>query len=78
MVEVFKTDIDTVDRRQIVLRLLRQTYPGFKINLDLDDCDRVLRVEGDKVLCHSIINLVQSTGAFCEELEDIPLGSVHL
>ncbi len=55
MVEIFKTNVESPeDAALIVAQLLLQT-PQFRINFDLDDCDRILRVEGKVILPHYII-----------------------
>ncbi len=39
-------------------------------NVDLKDCDRILRVEAKNVIPSSIENLLQHAGYYCEELKD--------
>jgi hypothetical protein len=41
----------------------------FKINFDLDDCDKILRVEGKNVLPGKIIGLLKANGYQCQALE---------
>jgi hypothetical protein len=50
MVEVFKTNVQKKTQRKMLLSILSKAFPSFKINLDLSDCDRVLRVEGDFIM----------------------------
>ncbi len=70
MVEVFKTDVS--DRRQAgkILELLKNKYPEYEINFDLEDGDRILRIAGRAVSVHSIIRLLQGLCHFCEVLMD--------
>ncbi len=44
MVEVFKTNIQNGEDAQQVERVLLNHLPPMRINFDLDDCDKVLRV----------------------------------
>ena len=46
VVEVFKTNVSTISDANIVMKNLRMHFPSFRINFDLNDCDRILRVEG--------------------------------
>ena len=48
MVEVFKTNVQKKAQSKMLLCILSEAFPSFKINFDLSDCDKVLRVEGDK------------------------------
>ncbi|MGZ3937637.1 MAG: hypothetical protein ACXVLT_02915 [Flavisolibacter sp.] len=69
VVEVFKTDVeDEVNAREIIQTLVRH-FPGSRINFDLQDRDRVLRVEGTSLCNASIIQLVKEAGFGCTILE---------
>lgn len=68
MVEVFKTNLAGKAQSKELLRFLARQYPSFKMNVDLSDCDRVLRVEGDRINCRSILTIVRSHGIRCEML----------
>jgi len=58
MVEVFKTDVQKKAQSKMLLCVLSEVFPSFKINFDLSDCDKVLRVEGDNVEASGIMVLV--------------------
>ena len=45
MVEVFKTDINNKQLARTVIKSLSIRFPACKINIDLADCDKVLRIE---------------------------------
>ena len=49
MIEVFKTNVKTQKHATYMLVMLTEIIPDFKINFDLDDCDKILRVEGKKL-----------------------------
>lgn len=44
--EIFKTNVTTLSEADEVLKNLRMYFPSCRINFDLHDCDRILRVEG--------------------------------
>lgn len=49
--------------------VLVETFPSMKINFDLEDCDKVLRVEGREVEALQIIGIVKEKGFECEVLD---------
>ena len=69
MVEVFKTDVHKAGQARDLVSLLRHHFPGSKINFDLEDCDKILRVEGFNFKVEKIIVLVRQKGFDCEVLE---------
>lgn len=69
MVEVFKTDVYEEERSIIIVRKLLQYFPENKINFDLDDCDKILRIEGENILSERIMELVSEEGHECEILD---------
>ncbi|MBN9384737.1 MAG: hypothetical protein J0H74_28540 [Chitinophagaceae bacterium] len=72
IVQIFKTDVrDRLVARHIVL-FLQQTYTHCRINFDLDDCDRILRVESQqgKIEETEIQLLIAKYGHYCEPLQD--------
>jgi hypothetical protein len=69
MVEVFKTNIQDQLQSQQVLCVLSDAFPSFKINFDLTDCDKILRVEGHNLDVWNIITLVHQRGFRCEVLD---------
>jgi hypothetical protein len=44
-------------------------FPDSKINFDLDDCDKVLRVEGRNFATEQVMHLVQENGFKCAVLD---------
>ncbi|HNP23023.1 MAG TPA: hypothetical protein PKM63_03200 [Panacibacter sp.] len=69
MLEVFKTNVEEADKAIELIWILDQAFPGNRINFDLDDCDKVLRVEGLKFCTQTIITLVKSNGFACVLME---------
>jgi hypothetical protein len=69
MIEVFKTNIQKISEARKLIALLLLHFPGSKINIDLHDCDKVLRIEGAHFLPAKIITLVKEKGFMCSMLE---------
>jgi hypothetical protein len=72
IVQVFKTDVqDQLVARHILL-FLQQTLSHCRINFDLDDCDKILRIESqqESVAETRIQLLIASYGHHCEPLQD--------
>lgn len=68
MIEVFKTDVRERCQAEQVIRLLIRHFPGHKVNFDLEDCDRVLRMEGSTFSVSRVRNLVRRQGFLCQVL----------
>ena len=66
---VFKTSIKTERDRQNICSLLNATEGVADWNVDLDDCDRVLRVVTATLDVVSIIELINQKGYLCIELD---------
>jgi hypothetical protein len=69
MVEVFKTDVNSRKSANKILHELNIFFPGYLINFDLEDCDRVLRMEGDNLCAQTIKEFIVNKGFACDELE---------
>lgn len=73
MVEVFKTNIENRKQAGLVLYCIHRKFREYAANFDLDDCDRILRVESrDKIQAPSLIQVVQALGFHAEVLPDEP------
>jgi hypothetical protein len=68
MVEVFKTNVEKKTQSKMLLCVLSEAFPSSKINFDLTDCDKVLRVEDDNMETSRIMILVKEHGFTCELL----------
>ena len=69
MVEVFKTNVQKKTQSKMMLSILSEAFPSYKINFDLSDRDKVLRVEGDNMEALRIMMLVKEYGFNCEVLD---------
>ncbi|MDQ3111727.1 MAG: hypothetical protein M3R17_17700 [Bacteroidota bacterium] len=68
MVEVFKTNVLQADESHEIIQKLLEKFPGCRINFDLEDCDKILRVESSFVPKVKIVLLLNSYGYHCEIL----------
>jgi len=68
MVEVFKTNVQKKMQSKMLQSSLSKTFPKLKINFDLSDPDKILRVEGNIILPEQIIEATKSKGYHCEIL----------
>ncbi|MDQ2719962.1 MAG: hypothetical protein M3Z26_09435 [Bacteroidota bacterium] len=69
MVEVFKTNVNKVSQARKIIISLLQHFPESKINFDLDDCDRILKIEGSNFIIHKVLTVVKINGFECQVLE---------
>ena len=69
MIEVFKTNIEERSQAERLIALLLDHFPGHRINVDLHDCDKVLRIEGCNFVPARIMTLVNEHGFMCSVLE---------
>ena len=69
MVEVFSTNVAGNDQVNMLVQELLVHFPSSKINFDLEDCDKILRVEGEPVWPEKIIAVLKSNGYRCSILE---------
>jgi hypothetical protein len=70
-VEVFKTNVADSERAKWLANQIEINFTNCKVNFDLDDCDRILRVvfEG-KIQSDSLIDLLKNVGCIAEVLPD--------
>lgn len=69
MISVFRTSVLTgkdIDQ----LRPHLDKLPQNKWNFDLEDCDKILRIDSEREISQAIIRLLQEKGYNCEELTD--------
>jgi len=69
MIEVFKTNVKKTVQATRIVTILLEHFPGNKINFDLTDCDKILRVEGKSFCAEKIMTLVAENGFRCNILE---------
>ena len=69
MIEIFKTNVYEVEKSNIIFQKLQKHFPENQINFDLEDCDKILRVEGNNILSKKIIEILNAEGHICEILD---------
>lgn len=72
MVEVFKTNVTARRQARWLLHQIHATFTHYRANFDLDDCDKVLRVESRTgfVSPPGLIALLHQAGFQAEVLPD--------
>ncbi len=70
MVEVFKTNVQEAEQSKMIVGKLLEYFPNSIINFDLEDCDKILRVEGKQICVKTIIEILNIHGLQCEVLTD--------
>jgi hypothetical protein len=73
-IEVFKTDIGSARQGEHVVRALQRHFPTLRATLDLEDCDRVLRVvslgSNSPICWAQVQEFVEDLGIAIEALPD--------
>lgn len=68
MVEVFKTNVQEVDDANKIIQKLLEHFPTYEINFDLEDCDKILRIEAVSINIKVVVETLANNGYFCEAL----------
>lgn len=70
MVRVYKTDIDNRTKAKNIVHEIRQVQPGSDPSIDLEDCDKVLRIENSesKIDESKIKRIVSNYGYWMEPM----------
>lgn len=69
VVEVFKTNVQRELDKNYIIAVIQRQFPDYKINFDLEDCDKILRVEGIALEPANIVDYVNCLGYICVPLE---------
>jgi len=69
MIYVFKTSVKTKIQAKKLQPQIGKILPKAKANFDLNDCDKVLRIDSDENIILPIIHLLRNHNFDCEELE---------
>ncbi len=68
MVYIFKTSVKTKKHIQVLEPLLSELCKQGKWNFDLEDCDKILRIDSPQENSDDIIKLLNGKDFECEEL----------
>jgi len=69
VIEVFKTNVENASDASSIVQVLLQHFPGSRVNFDLQDCDRILRVEGKDFCVETILTFMKENGFHCSILD---------
>lgn len=69
MVEVFITDIESSEKAEAIICEFEKLFPTYKANFDLEDCDKILRIESENINAESIITTLNQKNINCKILE---------
>ena len=67
---VFKTNLENLELVNKAHPLIQNIHGIKRWNVDMQDCDNVLRIEAVEVSPRSIESILQNAGYYCEELMD--------
>ena len=70
MVSVFKTSVRTKKAAKQLTPSLNKLLQHAKWNFDLEDCDKILRIDSKNEISLAIVKLLKDKGFDCEELTD--------
>lgn len=68
-VEIFKTNVERESQAAQLNEVLTLHFPGNKINFDLEDCDKILRIEGSFIDTDHVLHIVQNQGFICDIIQ---------
>lgn len=68
MVDVFKTNVEQPEYSEMLIDQIINQIPNSQINFDLEDCDKILRIEAEIVSNQIIIEILHQNGYYAEVL----------
>ena len=69
MIYVFKTSVRTKSQVKKLKPRINELLPSEKWNFDLEDCDKILRIDSEENVVSKIIDLMSIQKFYCHELE---------
>lgn len=69
MIEVFKTNVQKTAQANKLIAMLGLHLPQSKINFDLADCDKILRIDGEGLIAEKVENILKDNGFVCNVLD---------
>ena len=69
MIHVFKTSVKNKKHIRQLSPLLNNLLQQSKWNFDLEDCDRILRIDTEENIVFEIVDLLNMHKFYCKELE---------
>ena len=80
MIEIFKTNVPDSHQAKLLLDGIHHAFPGYKANFDLEDCDRILRIQSTAEIVDTclLIAFLKERGVCAEVLPDVVNSAVLL
>ena len=69
MIYVFKTSVKTKNQAKKLKPHIDKILPNEKWNFDLEDCDKILRIDSEENIVLKVIDLLSIHKFYCAELE---------
>lgn len=69
MVEVFITNVESDEKAKIVMQDFEILFPQYTVNFDLEDRDKILRIESENINTETIIEILKRKNIECKILE---------
>jgi hypothetical protein len=69
MIYVFKTSVKSKTQAKKLKPHIDKVLPKVKWNFDLEDCDKILRIDSEENIVSETIDLLRVHRIHCEELE---------
>lgn len=79
MIEVFKTNVQDAHQARMLIDQIHMIFKDYIVNFDIDDCDKILRVESPKgfVDASSLMEMLRERGLSVQVLsDDMPVDEV--
>ncbi|MBJ7881909.1 hypothetical protein [Gelidibacter salicanalis] len=72
MVEIFRTNVVNKNKAKQIVDAVHSNFERYKVNFDLEDCDRILRVESNngRLDVFKILQFLKCQGLEAEVLPD--------
>ncbi|MES2004503.1 MAG: hypothetical protein V4450_08275 [Bacteroidota bacterium] len=67
---IFKTNLNNPELVSLVKPVIQNIRGISRWNIDMHDCDNVLRIEALELSPRSVETILQNAGYYCEELQD--------
>lgn len=68
MIAIFETNLQNENDAKHILHHLLHRYPSHRITIDMEDCDHILRVEGDHFRVLEVVSIIKDLGYDCQAL----------
>lgn len=69
MIEIFKTNVQNESDTIMIIKSIQEYFHDHLINFDLEDCDKILRIEANQIESNKIIELLNILSFDCVRLE---------